>query len=62
MTLIREIIKDLEDVRGDKENYITTFPVLYGEYKAIVISLFLMLLLNIIVLIPYFLGFYNMIY
>lgn len=61
-TLIREIIKDLEDVKGDKENHITTFPVLYGEYKARVICLFLMLFLNIIVLIPYFLGFYNMIY
>ena len=59
---IREIIKDLEDINGDKANYITTLPIVFGERKTIILSIIIMLLLNLIVLIPFLLSFYNMSY
>lgn len=34
MTLSREIIKDIEDIKGDMENYAKTLPIEIGEKKA----------------------------
>jgi 4-hydroxybenzoate polyprenyltransferase len=62
VTFIREIIKDLEDIVGDKANSIKTFPVVFGEKNTIILSIYLMFLLNIIVLIPYLFSFYNLNY
>ena len=62
VTFIREIIKDLEDIVGDKANSIRTFPVVFGEKNTIILSIYLMFLLNIIVLIPYLFSFYNLNY
>ena len=62
LSLIREIIKDLEDIKGDKESNIMTLPVCYGENITIKLSLCLMMSLNIIVLIPYLFNFYNLNY
>ena len=62
LTLIREIIKDIEDIKGDSNNRINTFPAVYGKTKSIVISIFLMFLLNIIVLIPYYFNMHNLNY
>ena len=62
LTFIRELIKDLEDIKGDALSLIQTYPVVYGEKKTILLSIYLMGLLNIIVLIPYLFYFYNLKY
>ena len=33
LTLIREIVKDLADINGDKSAGLMTFPIIYGEKK-----------------------------
>lgn len=33
-TMVREIIKDIEDYEGDKKYFSNTFPVVYGQAKA----------------------------
>ena len=58
MSLSREIIKDLEDLEGDKQNLIRTFPVIYGEKRTIMVTIYTIILLNLIVLIPYLLNIY----
>lgn len=52
LTLIREIIKDCEDIEGDKAFSCRTLPIVYGIKKAktiaVYVSLFLMLLIAIV--------------
>jgi 4-hydroxybenzoate polyprenyltransferase len=37
-TMVREIIKDIEDYEGDKKYYSNTFPVVYGQSKAKILA------------------------
>ncbi len=55
-TLIREIIKDMEDMLGDKELLRNTFPLVYGieKSKLFVYSLSFIILLSIILIYIYF--------
>jgi 4-hydroxybenzoate polyprenyltransferase len=39
--LLREIVKDLEDVKGDKEHGCLTFPVVFGQLKTKVLIYFI---------------------
>lgn len=41
LTLIREIVKDMEDIEGDMLQLCTTFPIVYGLKKSILLSLLL---------------------
>ncbi|OWT33189.1 geranylgeranylglycerol-phosphate geranylgeranyltransferase [Methanobrevibacter sp. 87.7] len=38
MTTAREIVKDIEDIEGDKEEGAKTFPIVYGKNKAAYLS------------------------
>jgi len=40
INLIREIVKDMEDVEGDKQAGATTFPVKFGSRKSSILILF----------------------
>ncbi len=61
-TLIREIIKDMEDVKGDMAVGARTLPILIGEKKARIITVFLLLLLVIILPFPVLFSFYSSAY
>jgi len=50
----REIFKDIEDKNADMKSGIVTFPVRYGEGKAIFLGIFVFILLVIFTLLPYF--------
>jgi 4-hydroxybenzoate polyprenyltransferase len=41
--MVRELIKDLENIKGAIANNYTTFPVVYGERKTKQLSLFLLI-------------------
>ena len=41
MTLAREIVKDMEDIEGDKQEGARTFPILYGKKIPSIISIIL---------------------
>jgi len=55
MTLSREIIKDIEDVKGDKYKYAQTLPVRFGETTAKRVAVFFTLLAVLSSLLPFFL-------
>ena len=62
LTLIREIIKDIADIDGDKQSGINTFPVVFGiGYSKLIISLLCLLLIAASIY-PYIIGIYNFSY
>ena len=61
-TVLRELIKDIEDVAGDQAGNVATFPVKYGVAAAVRLALALTLALMMGVLLPYILGVYGAIY
>ncbi len=61
-TLLRELIKDIEDVAGDQAGEAATFPVKYGVAAAVRLAQALTLALMMGALLPYILGVYGAIY
>lgn len=61
-TVIREIIKDMEDVVGDEKFNAKTLPIIIGLKKTKNIVAFLMLILLIVINLPYFVGIYGIYY
>lgn len=59
---IREVIKDIEDLRGDSLNDVNTFPRLYGIEKSIVLIQVLTVTLIILTTIPFLLKIYRIEY
>ncbi|MDI6645068.1 MAG: UbiA family prenyltransferase [Methanobacteriaceae archaeon] len=62
MTMAREIVKDMEDVEGDKEEGATTFPIIYGNRKASIFAAFFMIISSITSPVLYYLGLFNIFY
>jgi geranylgeranylglycerol-phosphate geranylgeranyltransferase len=60
--LARELIKDIEDESGDKQNNIKTLPVRYGIKYSKNLATILILIINIGSFIPYILGIYGKYY
>ncbi|MDD5582716.1 MAG: geranylgeranylglycerol-phosphate geranylgeranyltransferase [Candidatus Marinimicrobia bacterium] len=61
-TLIREIIKDLEDMKGDRAGGARTLPLLLGEKKTRIITALLLIFLVVILPFPVHLSFYSTAY
>jgi len=61
-TLIRELVKDLEDMEGDAQDEARTLPIAWGETKTRGLVLLLMLLFMGLDILPYTLGIYNTTY
>ena len=62
LTLIREIVKDLADIKGDKSAGLMTFPIVYGKKKTIILCTILSVFLGIGSFIPFLTGYYNTFY
>jgi len=58
----REILKDVEDIEGDRIKNLKTFPIVYGEKRAIQLFVFLISLTIIVTIIPFLLGVFNVYY
>ncbi|MDP2300805.1 MAG: geranylgeranylglycerol-phosphate geranylgeranyltransferase [Ignavibacteria bacterium] len=58
-TLIREIVKDIEDMEGDSSFFVNSFPIAYGITKAKRLILSLTILLIIMTTLPFILKIYN---
>lgn len=56
---IREIIKDIEDIKGDSSEGVRTFPQKVGINKAVYFSSILIILLILLTSFPFVLGIYN---
>jgi geranylgeranylglycerol-phosphate geranylgeranyltransferase len=61
-TVGREIVKDIQDVRGDKAVGLPSLPVRWGKRKAMYASFILLALVILISPLPYFLNIYSLYY
>lgn len=61
-TLIREIVKDLEDMKGDQESDARTLPLVWGEKRTRDLTVGLMGISSILFLLPSIIGSYTMTY
>ncbi|MFQ6604812.1 MAG: geranylgeranylglycerol-phosphate geranylgeranyltransferase [Fidelibacterota bacterium] len=62
LTVLRELIKDMEDVRGDREQGLRTFPVVAGLPRSAALVRVIAFITGILMLIPSWFGIYNDIY
>ncbi len=58
----REIIKDVEDVEGDKADNIITFPIKFGEILALKLATLVYLVLIILTIVPFILKIFGLYY
>lgn len=47
LTLARELIKDIQDIKGDDANDYRTFPVIYGFNKSKILVIFILVLMTV---------------
>ena len=62
MTLAREIVKDMEDIEGDKLEGARTFPILYGKRISSIISIVLIVVTTLMCPILYIFKIFNISY
>jgi geranylgeranylglycerol-phosphate geranylgeranyltransferase len=60
--LSREIIKDIEDMKGDRSEGLITLPLKYGVKSALVLASIVMVLLIGLTLVPYFMHIFSPVY
>ncbi|MBE9041300.1 geranylgeranylglycerol-phosphate geranylgeranyltransferase [Oscillatoriales cyanobacterium LEGE 11467] len=61
-SFIRELIKDIEDIEGDRRADLKTFPILFGDRVAAKLSSALIIALLVASVVPYCRGDYGMPY
>ena len=61
-SIIREIVKDLEDMEGDGVDQARTLPLVWGETRTRTLVMILMLVFMGLDILPYTLGIYNQTY
>ena len=59
LTLLRELIKDIADIEGDKKKDLKTLPIVLGGNKSILVSYFFIFLIGFGALIPYYFNYYG---
>jgi geranylgeranylglycerol-phosphate geranylgeranyltransferase len=62
MTMAREMVKDIEDVEGDKMEGATTFPIVHGKKLAGHVAAYIMIFASLTSPILYFMGFLTVLY
>jgi geranylgeranylglycerol-phosphate geranylgeranyltransferase len=62
MTLARELVKDMEDIKGDQEEKAKTFPIIYGLKKSAVLAGIFILIPTILSPILYIYKIFNLYY
>ncbi|MWV38345.1 geranylgeranylglycerol-phosphate geranylgeranyltransferase [Natrialba sp. INN-245] len=61
-TLTREIVKDVEDVEGDREEGLNTLPIAIGERRALQVAAALLVAGVLASPVPYVLGYFGIAY
>lgn len=61
-TLSREVVKDIQDIKGDQLAGMSSIPINWGKKKAISISIIFSVLVIVGSPIPYILGYYSVYY
>ncbi len=58
-TLVREFIKDMADLEGDRQAGTITFPVKYGLGSSAKVAIGMMLVLTVLLFVPFAIGIYS---
>ena len=58
----REILKDVEDVKGDKKQKAKTIPIVFGKNTAICLGKMLILIGGLLLFVPYFIKIFSELY
>jgi len=61
-TLSREVIKDIQDIKGDQLAGMSSIPINFGKRKAILVSIIFSAILIVCSPIPYTMGYYSIYY
>lgn len=62
INMVREVLKDIEDIEGDKKNNLSTFPIQYGIKNTSILLLVISLFLLISTFYPFVIGIYKIEY
>ncbi|RJP74488.1 MAG: hypothetical protein C4539_00030 [Ignavibacteriales bacterium] len=62
INLVREIVKDIEDIEGDKVNNIKTFPLKYGVTASVKLAIAVVVFLILFTLVPFIWKIYKIEY
>ena len=62
LTLIRELVKDIADMEGDKKAAMRTFPIAVGLRASVSLTVFLVMITGLGALLPYRFGLYGNLY
>jgi len=62
LTLVRELVKDIADMEGDRKVYLRTFPLSAGLTTAVRVALVFSFLIGVGALWPYLTGYYGAYY
>ena len=62
LTLIREIVKDIADIKGDQAIGSKTLPIVWGKIKSIKLCAFFSLILGVSAFMLFIIGYYNFYY
>ena len=62
MTLSMEIIKDIEDIEGDKKEDAHTLPIIYGTKKAVMLAVILNIITCILSPLLYYYNIFSIVY
>ena len=59
LTIVRELVKDISDVEGDRKAKLNTFPIKAGVKKAWILVSVFAILIGVGTIIPFVIGIYN---
>lgn len=62
MTMAREIVKDMEDMEGDRMEGATTLPIVHGKRVSSILAAFFMIFASLSSPLLYFIGIFNIYY
>ena len=59
LTLVRELVKDIEDMEGDRQSGLITFPIIAGFNRAGKLTALFSVIIGVGALAPYMMGIYS---
>ncbi|MBT3497094.1 MAG: UbiA family prenyltransferase [Candidatus Marinimicrobia bacterium] len=62
LTFIRELVKDIADLEGDKQSQLHTYPIMAGTEKSVRLVAIFSAIVGVGAFIPYLIGMYSLVY
>ncbi|MBJ12772.1 MAG: hypothetical protein CMG62_06810 [Candidatus Marinimicrobia bacterium] len=59
LTFLRELVKDIADIKGDKALGLKTYPIISGKRKSIRLTIGIAIVIGFLSFIPFYINYYN---